>query len=397
MSLRQLLFGYALALAVFLAGTFAIERGAYTVRGLRQLRIGLGFSLFALCLLGARDWVPLFLLSMVAQPALVIAFAFMHMALAKVLQRPTHLKWYFATVFPAYLAGQWYFTFVHPSLQARDLVVTSGIAMVFVVTLVLLHEVTSPALRNQKRTMNGLLLVMILLRILRIIRAVYAPPVGPVRSVAPVDSLLLYLSLIAGLAFIAAIVWLSISAQRDELLLMAQTDGLTGLLNRRAFEEVLRLEIRTLDGSKTDSALLLVDIDQFKSINDDFGHLRGDEVIRRVSKALKAAARPADVLARFGGDEFVVLLRHLNGVQAMAVAERFRFEIAALQGLPGNMAITASVGLAFLHAMDSPYSLIGRADEALYRSKSDGRNRVSVGDDFDAGETSDSSTTVISL
>jgi diguanylate cyclase (GGDEF)-like protein len=178
---------------------------------------------------------------------------------------------------------------------------------------------------------------------------------------------------------------------------MAETDGLTGLLNRRAFEEVLRQEIRGLDGSKADTALLLLDIDQFKAINDDLGHLAGDEVIRRVSAVLRSTARPADVLARFGGDEFVILLRHLNGMQAMAVAERFRFEIAALQGLPQGLTITASAGISFLHGMDSPYSVIGRADEALYRSKSDGRNRVSAGDDFEPGEAGSSVTPMVSL
>ncbi|HCT61997.1 MAG TPA: sensor domain-containing diguanylate cyclase [Acidobacterium sp.] len=397
MSMRQLLFGYALALAVFLAGTYVVERGGYTVRGLRRLRAGLGLGIFALCLLGARDWIPLFLLSLVAQPALVLAFSFMHRALAEVIHRPPRLKWYFLTVFPVYLAGQWYFTFVHPSLQGRDLVATSGVALVFVVTLLILQGVTSPALQSHKRIMDGLLIVMILLRVLRIIRAVYAPPVNRAQTLTPVDSLLIYLSLITGLAFIAAIMWLSLSAQRDELRLMAETDGLTGLLNRRAFEEILRHELRSLDGSKADTALLLLDIDQFKTINDDLGHLAGDEVIRRVSTAIKTAARPSDVLARFGGDEFVVLLRHLNGLQAMAVAERFRFEIAALQGLPNHLTITASVGLAFLHGMDSPYSLIGRADEALYRSKSNGRNRVSVGDDFEPGEAGSSATTLVSL
>jgi diguanylate cyclase (GGDEF)-like protein len=397
MSMRQLLFGYALALAVLLAGTYVIERGGYTVRGLRWLRYGLGIGFLALCLLGARDWVPVFLLSLVAQPALVVVFSCMHLALAEVIGRPSRLKWYYLTVFPVYLAGQWYFTFVHPSIQARDLVATSGIAMVFVLTLVILQGNTAPSLQSQRRIMEGLLIAMILLRVLRIIRAIYAPPSDHFRSLAPIDSLFIYLSLIAGLAFIASIIWVSISVQRDELRLMAETDGLTGLLNRRAFEEVLRQEIRGLDGSKADTALLLLDIDQFKAINDDLGHLAGDEVIRRVSAVLRSTARPADVLARFGGDEFVILLRHLNGMQAMAVAERFRFEIAALQGLPQGLTITASAGISFLHGMDSPYSVIGRADEALYRSKSDGRNRVSAGDDFEPGEAGSSVTPMVSL
>jgi len=397
MSMRQLLFGYALALAVFLAGTYVIERGEYTVRGLRWLRAGLALGFASLCLLGARDWIPLFFLSLGAQPALVLAFSFMHMALAEAIHRPPRLKWYYLIVFPVYLAGQWYFTFIHPALQGRDLVATSAIALVFVVTLLILQGVASPALQSQKRVMEGLLITMILLRVLRIIRAVYAPPLSRSQNLAPIDSLLVYLSLLTGLAFIAVIIWLSISAQRDELRLMAETDGLTGLLNRRAFEEVLRREVRSLDGSPADTALLLLDIDQFKTINDDFGHLAGDEVIRRVGAALRTAARPSDVLARFGGDEFVALLRHLNGVQAMAVAERFRFEIAALQGLPSNLTITASVGIAFLHGMDSPYSLIGRADEALYRSKTDGRNRVSIGDDFEPGEAGSSTTTMVLL
>lgn len=394
--MRQLLFGYALALAACLASTYVIERGGYTLRGLRRVRLGLGFGLAAICLLALRYWVPLFLLSMVAQPALLLAFSFMHLALAEVLQRPPRLKWFFLTVAPVYLVGLGYFTFIHPSLEARALVATGGIALVFLMTARLLHGVELPALQIQLRTMYGLVLAMILLRVLRIARAIYAPPSESIMKLPPVDSLLLYLSLMTALAFIAGVVWLSVCTQRDELRTMAETDGLTGLLNRRAFEEVLRHEIHSLEGRKAEGALLLVDIDQFKVINDDLGHLAGDEVIRRVSAALQATARPADVLARFGGDEFVLLLRQVNGVQAMAVAERLRFEIATLQDLPRNLAITASVGIAFIRRLDSPFSLIGRADEALYRSKSDGRNRVSVGDDFEPGEAGTAATAMLS-
>jgi diguanylate cyclase (GGDEF)-like protein len=157
----------------------------------------------------------------------------------------------------------------------------------------------------------------------------------------------------------------------------AATDALTGLPNRRYFDEFCGLLARR---RRSDDAVgvLMVDIDKFKVLNDTYGHGVGDEVLRAVAGAIVAAVREDDVPARFGGEEFVVLLRNPGMDVAVEVGERVRMAVAALDlsrhGVPG---VSVSVGVAVSNHADQPIEdLIGQADQALYRAKRAGRDRV---------------------
>jgi diguanylate cyclase (GGDEF)-like protein len=124
--------------------------------------------------------------------------------------------------------------------------------------------------------------------------------------------------------------------------------------------------------------LLLLDIDRFKVVNDTWGHLAGDRVIRQVSNTLQKGLRPSDALSRVGGEEFVALLRDATTMQAEEIAERLRTEIADLTGWPGGAQITISIGVAQSHPDETPEELFHRCDQAMYRSKNSGRNLVTV-------------------
>jgi diguanylate cyclase (GGDEF)-like protein len=157
----------------------------------------------------------------------------------------------------------------------------------------------------------------------------------------------------------------------------ASTDALTGLPNRRYFDEFCGLLARR---RRADDALgvLMVDIDKFKDLNDTYGHATGDEVLRSVAGAIVGAVREDDVPARFGGEEFVVLLRNPGPDVAFEVGERVRAAVSALDlsghGVPG---VSVSVGVAVSEHADQPVDdLVGLADQALYRAKRAGRNRV---------------------
>jgi diguanylate cyclase (GGDEF)-like protein len=157
----------------------------------------------------------------------------------------------------------------------------------------------------------------------------------------------------------------------------AATDALTGLPNRRYFDEFCGLLARR---RRSDDAVgvLMVDIDKFKVLNDTYGHGIGDEVLRAVAGAIVAAVREDDVPARFGGEEFVVLLRNPGMEVAVEVGERVRVAVAALDlsrhGVPG---VSVSVGVAVSNHADQPIEdLIEQADQALYRAKRAGRDRV---------------------
>lgn len=158
----------------------------------------------------------------------------------------------------------------------------------------------------------------------------------------------------------------------EEVRRMADTDGLTGLSNRRSFERALEREVARVARTGDKLALVLLDIDHFKELNDRHGHQVGDTVLRATGAALNAASREFDTPARYGGEEFVVLLPGCGAAEAVAAAERFRGAIAAADG---DVHVTASAGVATLphNALDAP-GLVRAADEALYESKRRGRN-----------------------
>jgi diguanylate cyclase (GGDEF)-like protein len=163
----------------------------------------------------------------------------------------------------------------------------------------------------------------------------------------------------------------------------AATDGLTGLANRRSFDDELALEWRRADRVGDSLALVLVDLDDFKSINDGRGHQAGDAVLRRVAAILDSGGRQVDLAARYGGEEFAVLAPETNLVGAMKLAERLRVALeAATIELPngGELTVTASFGVAIKGDLERAEQLIAAADEALYEAKRAGKNRVVAAD-----------------
>lgn len=160
---------------------------------------------------------------------------------------------------------------------------------------------------------------------------------------------------------------------------MARQDMLTGLNNRRAFSELVARLWQLGLRNNHPMTVLLLDIDRFKHINDTFGHAQGDTVLKQVARAIASVARTEDVLARWGGEEFILFMPETTLEQAVAVAERIRTKIEALRfDLNGKSSLcTASLGVAQLDKhTDSLDSLISRADKYLYRAKVSGRNRV---------------------
>jgi len=173
------------------------------------------------------------------------------------------------------------------------------------------------------------------------------------------------------------------AAQRTQLRVQATTDPLTGLANHRTFHERLRAEAARSRRSGTPLSLVLLDIDHFKRVNDNFGHQRGDEVLRVVAAVLAEDGRASDLTARLGGEEFALLLADTDADGALAVAERLRAELEAVD-IPGPRRVTASFGVAALGADADPDELVRAADRALYAAKAGGRNRCVVhGPDLD--------------
>jgi diguanylate cyclase (GGDEF)-like protein len=158
---------------------------------------------------------------------------------------------------------------------------------------------------------------------------------------------------------------------------MAYIDGLTGIHNRRFFEQRMAEEVERAERFAASMSLIMVDIDNFKRLNDEFGHLLGDEVLRGVSGILKEQLRKIDVLCRYGGEEFVVILAETSAPIATAVAEKLRRLVEGhhFPGVPRPVSISAGVAEYPLHGKNRD-ELVAAADAAMYMAKQAGRNRV---------------------
>jgi len=185
-------------------------------------------------------------------------------------------------------------------------------------------------------------------------------------------------AMLAGEAYVQALV---IKESRDALRRIASTDALTGLFNRRCFAEIAEREIARSRRNGHPLTLAMGDIDFFKRVNDDYGHAAGDLLLQNVARLLQGALRDYDCIARWGGEEFIVLLPDTNVAAASVVIERLRENVASshLSFEGAQIRVTMTLGIAQLAVDENWHAIAARADEALYRGKSSGRNRVEIG------------------
>jgi diguanylate cyclase (GGDEF)-like protein len=176
-----------------------------------------------------------------------------------------------------------------------------------------------------------------------------------------------------------------LEAANDRLRNLAVTDELTGLRNRRAFEERLTFEFSMARRKKRDLSVVLVDADDFKKVNDRLGHLAGDSVLQQLAKVLQETVRLTDLAVRFGGEEFAVILPETDERSAMLWCVRLQKALAAATW--EHYPVTASMGAAQItpDCMDGSH-LVARADQALYRAKRKGKNCVVGASDVELGQ-----------
>jgi diguanylate cyclase (GGDEF)-like protein len=166
--------------------------------------------------------------------------------------------------------------------------------------------------------------------------------------------------------------------RNNELDLLSRIDGLTGLYNRRHIDEQLEKECSTARRHGQPLAILMLDIDHFKLVNDHEGHPAGDQVLQEFATRLQATIRVGDVLGRWGGEEFLIIAPQTNIEQAVLFGERLRKAIADQPIDLGNHSIPITVSIGCAVGLKPPAELVDQADAALYRSKAEGRNRVTV-------------------
>jgi len=171
---------------------------------------------------------------------------------------------------------------------------------------------------------------------------------------------------------------LEVERLNEELKQLVRVDALTGIPNRLALDEAMEREYQRFLRYGTPFTLIYADIDYFKSINDRFGHLIGDHALRWFAGRLQLALRRTDLVGRYGGEEFLILLSATRLEEGAALAEQLRGYLLGERFPESGQAITASFGVAEICADGTPESLLDRADRAMYRAKQEGRNRVVI-------------------
>jgi diguanylate cyclase (GGDEF)-like protein len=188
-----------------------------------------------------------------------------------------------------------------------------------------------------------------------------------------------------GLAVANVRLWERLEMERDHAQVTARTDALTKLANRRTFDEMLSKEFDRLKREGLPLSLIMLDVDHFKRFNDTYGHVAGDNCLRQVAAAIQIAVRrPADIVARYGGEEFAVILPETDACGAAHVAERVRMGVEAL-GIPhatsdaaGHVTVSQGVVTVCPSRLTEPDRVVALADQALYKAKRGGRNRIQV-------------------
>ena len=186
-------------------------------------------------------------------------------------------------------------------------------------------------------------------------------------------------TIVCATGILLSFLWMTAERLQRDLEIQARLDGLTGLLNRRALEQEFAREAERSDRSKEALALVLLDLDHFKFVNDLYGHHAGDLLLCEVARILQQTLRRMDLVARIGGEEFVALLPQTGKTEADRIAERLRQEIQVSQVPFGRsqISVTASIGVAIWHGDGDEWeSLLQRADAGMYLAKGAGRNRV---------------------
>jgi diguanylate cyclase (GGDEF)-like protein/PAS domain S-box-containing protein len=160
----------------------------------------------------------------------------------------------------------------------------------------------------------------------------------------------------------------------------AMTDQLTGLPNRRFIDSFHSSRFKEYKELGINYGVLFIDIDKFKNFNDTHGHDIGDEVLKMVSKTFLATTRPIDLIGRYGGEEFIAILREIDEISLMRKAERLRMliENATIRSNNNELHVTISIGAVVINDEDTIETIIKRADQMVYKSKRNGRNRVSI-------------------
>jgi len=363
---RTLLVCQCLLAAIFVCILFCIRRAYPTLRGTRSLTYAFLLGIPATLLLALRGNIPFLLSVVVANLMVYTCLLLVYCSLLEFFEDDRYFT--FAFYFTGVIASlHIYFSLVHDRIVTRIIIVA-------VATSVFRLLMTWTILVHAHRLTHRLLFAAttFIFALVSISRIVLTFRHGAPQDYLQQNAVQTYILLLGFLyiasegVFFLTLIYFHFTAMVDA---RARVDSLTGTLNRRGIEDRLVEELARSARAGTTVSILLIDLDHFKQINDTLGHPAGDDAIRHVSSSISSTLRTFDLLGRFGGDEFLLILPEVPATIAHSVAERLRNSLATLPSLP-----TLSIGIAQSDPGESIPSLLARADQALYQAKAAGRN-----------------------
>jgi diguanylate cyclase (GGDEF)-like protein len=325
--------------------------------------------------------LPGYVSSVLAKGLLFVMLVLIHHSLADFVQGGSRTKRLEALLVGSGCVGLAFFTLIHPSPDAQLVVINLVCAVVATLSILTLLRCADKTVRVPCIATAALLSVFVLTMLLRIVGALLhsVPGQSLVSSLLSESILFGYEIVIVGVPL--CYFWMTTTrltrlwGRENQL---ARTDPLTGLPNRRALEEWGERAMAQSRSRLMSFTVLAIDVDHFKQVNDRFGHKGGDIALRSMAQALTAAVRKEDLVARLGGEEFVVLFWNEGVERTLIAAERIRQIVESLNIFVDDQVInvTVSSGVAVFEADDTLETVLRRADRALYAAKLAGRNRV---------------------
>lgn len=373
--------GITFLLSIALAFTLWRQRGPQ-----RQAAVlwvyGTALQPVAWLLLGLRDLIPDLLSVLLGNILICLAYAQYSRALHAFNSNSGswHLPNWIALSVIAPVAA---YTWPQSNVPMRTVVTSTIVLLLFLIATYEALRAPRPRSASRLITASTFLLGALLLLARAVFEAVNPAPLTSGMASTPMQGLMFgYAALVPVIATFGFVLMCSEHA-RAELETLAATDPLTGSLNRRMLEQLVTTQLAEARRRPRPLSVLLLDVDKFKNINDNFGHDVGDMVLKAVVAASRLQLRPGDLIGRLGGEEFLIVLDDTGETEAVQVAERLRAAIAGLDLGEGDyrVPLSISIGVASRKSERSDFGeLVRRADRAMYAAKSAGRNRVVTGE-----------------
>jgi diguanylate cyclase (GGDEF)-like protein len=357
-----------------------IHRSTPGLRGVQQIVYGYAAFATGAELLALRGLIPDFFSITVANCILVLINVFLYWGIAELLHLRRPQRWLLpASILPT-AAISLYFSYVQPDVSAR-IIAISAIAVLQYGFIV--HLLSGPGPRRIHMPRRGLAALFTLYAALNIYRAweAYLHDPRSLLSSAPTSNFSFLTPILIGVMTALGVIWLAMAQLQNELEAQSQTDPLTGLLNRRALEQIGTDAVEAARRQNSVLSLIVLDLDRFKSINDEHGHDGGDAALHHAARCLRDNLRDVDHIARLGGEEFVAVLPGTSHDHAAEIAENLRHCLASLtvEHLNQEIRLSASFGVAAMLPTDTTWvEILRRGDRALYLAKERGRDRVAV-------------------